>query len=290
MIATTKKQLTPPIKWVGSKFRQPLVHQFVSSHYEPYRNTHTFLEPFVGAMGMTFRVTPNQAVLCDSNVHLIAYYHWLQRIDRYSNWDKYALMSYTDLVNIYNVYLECQDLDKLTSEAFKDFPTVLKCLISRSFNGLYRVNGSGKFNAPEGKQRDNFVHSEPFLDGYKDVLKPWSFQAKSYSQTLSEIQPDDKCFIYADPPYYGTEVSYGGTFTLDSHILMAQILSKLKQPLIISNSANQLIIDIYKEFGFLVNLIDEDTAIGRLAQGKNIKSKSKCIIATLNLPGSGTES
>jgi len=67
------------------------------------------------------------------------------------------------------------------------------------FNGLYRVNSSGKFNVPHGRyDKPDIVGSEN-LRAVSLALKDVQISVGSYESNLNMV--DDRTFVYFDPPY-----------------------------------------------------------------------------------------
>ena len=67
------------------------------------------------------------------------------------------------------------------------------------FNGLYRVNSSGKFNVPHGRYDKPDIVDEENLRAVSRALKGVQISVGSYEDNLAMV--DDKTFVYFDPPY-----------------------------------------------------------------------------------------
>ena len=67
------------------------------------------------------------------------------------------------------------------------------------FNGLYRVNSSGKFNVPHGRYDRPDIVDEENLRAVSRALKGVQISVGSYEDNLAMV--DDKTFVYFDPPY-----------------------------------------------------------------------------------------
>tara|TARA_B100001123_G_scaffold377124_1_gene444371 strand:- start:179 stop:727 length:549 start_codon:yes stop_codon:yes gene_type:complete len=67
------------------------------------------------------------------------------------------------------------------------------------FNGLYRVNSSGKFNVPHGRYDNPDIVDEENLQAVSKTLKDVEISVGSYEENLDMV--DDKTFVYFDPPY-----------------------------------------------------------------------------------------
>ena len=67
------------------------------------------------------------------------------------------------------------------------------------FNGLYRVNSSGKFNVPHGRYNNPDIVDKQNLQAVSNALQGVNISVGSYVDNLAMV--DDKTFVYFDPPY-----------------------------------------------------------------------------------------
>ena len=67
------------------------------------------------------------------------------------------------------------------------------------FNGLYRVNSSGKFNVPHGRYDNPDIVDKQNLQAVSNALQGVTISVGSYVNNLAIV--DDKTFVYFDPPY-----------------------------------------------------------------------------------------
>lgn len=196
----------PFVKWVGGKSR--LIHQ-LDSLLPKNLNNYTYIEPFVGGGAMLFYILEKynikNAVINDLNSSLINTYNVIR--DDVSN-----LMSslknlqdyYNDLVNIEDkqaLYYEIRDkfnhsgyLSKLESAAYFIF------LNKTTFNGLYRENSSGVFNAPFGKKQKINLYDSDNLKNISKLLSKVTILNGDYAETM-KYATEPSTFFYLDPPY-----------------------------------------------------------------------------------------
>jgi DNA adenine methylase len=66
------------------------------------------------------------------------------------------------------------------------------------FNGLYRVNSSGKFNVPHGRYDKPDIVGEGNLRAVSKILRNVEISVGSYEDNLAMV--DDKTFVYFEPP------------------------------------------------------------------------------------------
>ena len=234
-------KLTPPLKWAGGKTWLALK---LAEMYEPYRDTHTWVEPFCGGLGATLGVMPKRAILSDSNPHLINLY---QQIDKGMTSSNYwnSKEQFEDIKRRFNLH---QFNDEFSAKAFYN-------LNRTCFNGLCRFNQKGEFNVGYGN------YKKPKLDHdfsiYRETFAYWDFFNWGYQSALSlskeHIRP---AFIYADPPYDGGFTGYSGAFEWDDQVNLAEMLGALNCPVVASNKATDRIIDLYKSLGFAIEYIE----------------------------------
>lgn len=67
------------------------------------------------------------------------------------------------------------------------------------FNGLYRVNQSGKFNASWGRYKNPTICDEPNLRAVSAVLSTAKVEVTSFETILDHARSGD--VVYFDPPY-----------------------------------------------------------------------------------------
>lgn len=236
----------PFVKWPGGK-RQllPRILPYVPEH------VNTYFEPFVGGGAVFFALANakrfDRAVLMDANLELVRTYWALQQdvegvIAQLQVWDKDK-----------DAFLEIRGLnpDDLSHTLCGARTIYLNRLC---FNGLYRVNGSGKFNAPFGDTKVDWEAtfarlrlSAGQLDHGRVFVKHMDF-----SQVAHMAQPGD--FVYFDPPYIPltrtakfTAYTPGG-FGGPEHDKLASVFRELKErgvTALLSNSDTDLSRQLY---------------------------------------------
>ena len=143
--------LKPLLKWVGGK-RQLLTEiRSVVPEYNRY------FEPFLGGGAVLFDLAPNVAVVGDLNSELINVYTVTRdRVD-----ELIALLS--TYPNDADFFYELRSLDRSPdytelSDAARAARTIY--LNKTCYNGLYRVNNAGQFNAPFGRYKNPAICDE----------------------------------------------------------------------------------------------------------------------------------
>jgi DNA adenine methylase len=197
------------VKWVGGK-RQLLAHLLpIFSGTDPSAAYH---EPFVGGGALFFALRGQGRAtggsLSDVNKELI---------------DSYiAIRDFVDDV-ICNLRRHEQLSNKeyfyrVRAQRPRTLPEIAARLIflnKTCFNGLYRVNSSGGFNAPWGRNDNPTICDEPNLRVVSATLSVLTLKVAPFESVLDAARPGD--IVYFDPPYVPisatssfTEYSAGG--------------------------------------------------------------------------------
>ncbi len=147
------EQPRPFLKWAGGK--TTLVPQILERIPATWnRETDLYIEPFLGGGAVFFALQPKRALLNDSNFQLVALYRNVQGNPKF--WDTFVQVkapytgnpeaTYAAVRENYNVGIRLAPMQSDQSQAAR-----LLFLNKTCFNGLYRVNSSGEFNVPWGK-------------------------------------------------------------------------------------------------------------------------------------------
>ncbi len=185
----------PFVKWVGGK--RQLLKQFKMMNLYPPKDFNPskarYFEPFVGGGAVFFDLLPQKAVLSDLNSELIITYNVIKNdvgkliksLKKYKHNKEYFLKIRE------RVPEKLSDVERASRFIY---------LNKTCFNGMYRVNLSGKFNVPFGSQANPLICDEGNLLKVSDALKNVKIIKQDYKQVLKNAKKGD--FIYFDPPYY----------------------------------------------------------------------------------------
>lgn len=231
------------LKWAGGKQQLlPELAKYIPKSYGRY------FEPFLGSGAYFFNVIEGKAFLSDINEDLINCYQvvkndvekLIESLKKHENTSEYFYqMRATDT----------DSLDKLERASRFIF------LNRTCFNGLYRVNKSGKFNVPFGKYKNPNIVQEDKLKLASLELKRATIVYSDYKKVLKKAKKND--FIYLDPPYfplsdYSDFKRYNKEFFYkEDHKELAKIykeLDKLGCKILLSNSDTEFTRDLYKEW------------------------------------------
>jgi DNA adenine methylase len=257
------KPLAPFLKWAGGK---TWLAPRLAEMYEPFRSTHTWVEPFCGALGATLGVMPKRAILNDVNPHLINLYrHIDQGMANANHWAN-TKEQFFDIRRRFNLY---QFTDEFNAQAFY-------YLNRTCYNGLCRFNRKGEFNVGYGKYKNPKLDHDFSL--YQEAFEGWRFFNKSWD-CFDWYRDIENLFCYVDPPYDGGFTGYSGSFTWDDQVSLASSLAAVNCPVVASNKATDRIVDLYQGLGFDLQFIDVRR---RIACNGDRTSVSE-ILATRNL-------
>jgi len=204
-MAKAKNLVVPFLKWVGGK------RQLISSIVEQLpKDIHKrrYFEPFIGGGAVFFHLQPKNAVINDFNRELINVYNVIK--DSLDG----LIADLKTHKNTSEYFYRIRELDR--TEKFKELSEIQRAsriiyLNKTCYNGLYRVNNAGEFNAPFGRYKKPNIVNEPVLKAVNDFLNTNQIKISNtdYANILNEV--NEKSFVYIDPPYY--PISESSNFT-----------------------------------------------------------------------------
>ena len=217
--------LAPPIKCQGIKTK--LVSQIKPLVPSPLNGR--WIEPFCGSCVVAFNVLPEQALLSDTNPHLIRFYQAVQSgIITSAAAKEYLCTEGEKLKTVGDAhYYEVRERFNQTHA-----PLDFLFLNRACFNGVMRFNQKGGFNVPFCHKTERFSKAyitkiTNQIQRVSDVLqgKDWIFSVADFAASLSKAAPGD--FVYADPPYQGRTADYYNKWDERSEQNLAHLLKNL---------------------------------------------------------------
>lgn len=242
--------VTPVLKWVGGKRQlldtlRPLLPKTISK----------YCEPFIGGGAMLFDLQPKKALVNDINSDLILVYtvirdsvdELIQRLEQFENTSEM----------FYNV--RDWDRDREKYEALSDIERAARIIYLNKtcYNGLYRVNNAGEFNAPFGNYKNPNIVNAPVLravNAYFNAAEI-TFSTVDYAELLKNVRRGT--FVYLDPPYdpvsdTSSFTGYArGGFTRDDQIRLRECCDELNRRgvrFMLSNSSTDFIREQYAAY------------------------------------------
>ena len=247
----TNKLVTPVLKWVGGKRQiMPSIVSLLPKKMKDY----TYVEPFVGGGAVLFHLQPKSAIINDSNAELINVYEVIK------NNHNELIADLQKHRNEVNYFYEIRGLDR-TSQ-FGNLTNVRRAsriifLNKTCFNGLYRVNNAGEFNAPFGRYKKPNIVNEPTIKAVSKYLNSNNINifCEDYEKILTNL--DNCSFVYLDPPYHPISVNSNftgyvqGGWDMFDQIRLREACDELTKKgikFLLSNSAAPFIKDQYKNY------------------------------------------
>lgn len=244
-IATTAPK--PFVKWVGGKTQllSELVNRIpgdISRYYEP----------FVGGGALFFNLQPQRACLTDINPDLVNLYvvvrdkvdELIEDLGRHVYEKEYFYrIRGVDRTLEYGAWTAVQRASRFIY------------LNKTCYNGLYRVNSKGQFNAPFGRYTNPTILDAENLYACHVALQKTVVEVADFYSVRRRIRADD--FVYFDPPYAPLSATAKFTsytkngFDVDMQYALRDLcraLDKRSIRFMLSNSSAPLILDLYAEF------------------------------------------
>ncbi|MGE5597487.1 MAG: DNA adenine methylase [Hyphomicrobiales bacterium] len=264
----------PFLKWAGGKAK--LAPEVLSRAPERFGR---YFEPFLGGGAVYFalaEVRPLAApVLNDANPDLIACYR--------------ALRDSPDAVierlrPLARGYLEAKGEARAAFyyRVRADAPGCEVCAAARliflnrtCYNGLYRVNASGRFNVPHGRYRNPRILDEPRLRAAAEALRGAELCQLDFEAACANARAGD--FVYFDPPYQ--PLSRTARFTAytsadfgpaDQERLrdLFESLARRGVACLLSNSDHEAIRGLYGGRGYTFDTVQMSRAINSVGTGR----------------------
>lgn len=277
------KVRVPPIKSQGIKTKLVLwINNLVPADFAG-----TWIEPFMGTAVVAFNLAPKNALLADTNPHLVNFYQ--------------AVAAKRITPSIVRQYLE-EEGDKLLEvgethyyavrERFnrEQNPLDFLFLNRAGFNGMIRFNRKGELNVPFCRKPHRFspayitkivnqVHYVAKLLQVKDVC----FKHQNFAETIRQATAHD--LIYCDPPYIGRHVDYYNSWDDACEIELFELLADTPATFILSTwhhnayRNNEYIHSLWSKFNILTR--EHFYHVG--ASEKNRNQMVKAIVTNLDI-------
>jgi DNA adenine methylase len=253
----SRQRAYPFLKWAGGK---GLLLNRLSRVFP--KTFGTYFEPFLGGGAVFFSLRPPSAVLSDSNTDLINAYKVVQRdvepliVALRELETRYRRAPKTTFRQAREAYLPS------TAEGV-DQAALFIFLNRTCYNGLYRVNQSGKFNVPFGQYSNPTICDAKGLRLARAALSGAVLRNVDYADALGIVEGGD--FVYLDPPYHPISktanfVNYtSSAFGKQQHVELALELARLNTStgckILVSSSNVSEIERTYTNLGFKIDYV-----------------------------------
>ena len=246
--------ITPVLKWAGGK--RKLLQDIINHIPDKFS---IYYEPFLGGGAVFFSLQPSNAVVNDINDELINVYtairdnveELIEDLKRHKNEKDY----------FYKIRAKDRDKDEYNKLSSIKKASRIIYLNKTCYNGLFRVNQQGEFNAPFGRYKNPNIVNEKVLRKASDFFNKGNiiFKCGDFEEAVKGIKMDD--FVYFDPPYDPvsdsanfTGYDRGGFGKAEQERLknLCDRLNKKGAKFLLSNSATEYIIDLYKDYNITI--------------------------------------
>jgi DNA adenine methylase len=222
----------PPIKSQGIKTKLvPWIKSIVPSDFNGI-----WIEPFMGTGVVAFNIAPQNAILCDTNPHLINFYTACANQEITAETVKAYLINEGEKLQLLG-----EEHYYFIRERFNQYHAPLDFLfLNRAgFNGMIRFNSKGCFNIPFCRKPQRFaqayitkiVNQVDFINRLFKA-KQFTFKCQDFSQTIAEASAND--IIYCDPPYIDRHADYYNGWVDANERLLFDQLANFKGKFILS--------------------------------------------------------
>ena len=207
--AVTEKGNTHPfVKWAGGKGQ--LLDVLKANLPDGMGTTITkYAEPFVGGGALLFALlneyTFDEVYINDNNKELINVYSIIKDncaalLDELQVLqDSYEKLDLDEQQAFYYTQRDKFNELQLSAETSVIKASLFIFLNKTCFNGLYRVNKSGKFNVPAGKYKNPLICDRENLMNISKRLQNVIMRSCDYHDV--ESFADENTLVYFDPPY-----------------------------------------------------------------------------------------
>ena len=239
------QNLRPFLKWAGGK--RQLIPQIMAKMPPKME---TYYEAFVGGGAVFFELARHQrfehAVISDQNLELVTTYRAIR--DDVEG----VISALGDLKHGEEAYYK---LRAVQPRAAHRIAARMIFLNRTGFNGLYRVNRSGKFNVPFGHYKNPRTCDPIGLRAASRGLQGVEIKHADFEATVETARAGD--VVYFDPPYLPVSATasfaqyHKRPFGADEHLRLARVYAELEQrgvSTLLSNSDTPATREIFGHF------------------------------------------
>lgn len=234
----------PLLKWAGGKTQ--MIPNLIEAMPKSFNN---YIEPFIGGGALFFHLSPNSAVIADSNPELINLYQQVAKDYK----PVFKLLE--KMPNIEEFFY--QERSKKFEELSPIQAAARTIYLNRTcFNGLFRVNKSGGFNVPFGRYKDPKIADAELLKSASEALAGTTIVLGDYKKVLQSYAKKGD-LVFLDPPYlpisqYSDFQRYTKEqFYEDDHRELAAEVTRLSElgcHVLLTNSNHPLVHELYSDF------------------------------------------
>lgn len=262
--------MKPIVRWLGGKTQLlPELRRRMPRHI------HTYVEPFVGGGALFFNMCPTNGIISDVNRELINVYrslrdHKEELVSSLSSYER----AYNSLPSMeakqnfyYQIRSEFNDVGFETDLTIEDAVRFI-FLNKTNYNGLFRVNAAGDYNAAFGWKESIKTNDEANLSNCSVALQNVEIMNSDFENACKGLAAGD--FVYFDPPYHSTFDGYQkGGFSEDDHMRLHNLFQHLSENgvyCMLSNSNTDFVMSLYG--GYYVEVVSAKRMVNRDGSGR----------------------
>lgn len=222
----------PPIKSQGIKTKLvPWIDSLIHKDFDG-----RWIEPFMGTGVVGFNLAPKNALLCDTNPHLINFYSSLKAGEITPDLVRQHLEKEgTTLLEVGEThYYYIRERFNIEHN-----PLDFIFLNRACFNGMMRFNRKGGFNVPFCRKPNRFakayvtkIVNQVSKTQAAIIDKNIEFKCQPFELTIAEAKSND--IIYCDPPYLGRSADYFNSWDETHEKQLFEALSSSEADFILS--------------------------------------------------------
>lgn len=244
-------KVKPLLKWAGGK--RQLLPYLILNIPEKFS---VYYEPFAGGLALLLELYNSgrlkRALISDVNPDLIELYKLIKN----RSYDIIEELQNMKFKNKEDDYYRARDLyNSLDTRENPEKAALMIYLNRHSYNGLYRVNSSGRFNVPFGRYSNPSMPSAETITSFSRSLRNVEILNQDFESAVSKATEND--FVYFDPPYDPvsrssnfTSYSSGG-FDPEQQIRLSSVFKEVSDRgsnVMESNSDSPLIYGLYRNY------------------------------------------
>lgn len=288
----------PVLRWAGGKTQ---LLTCIKNNYPDFgkEKIDTYMEPFFGGGAVFFDIANNHQqqittkIINDINPNLINLYRVIRDnpielstvLDHIQN--RYLIMNseqrqeyYYDKREEYNRLINdkvSEQDDRVHDDKSIERASLIIFLNKTCFNGLYRVNGSGKFNVSFSDYKKPKIFDAHNIRAVSNILQNTIILYGDYRHIANYV--NDHSFIYCDPPYrpLTKTASFNyydvNSFNDDSQRLVKMFVDEcdVKGSKVLLSNSDPKNVDVDDDF---FDDLYKDYIIDRVVARRNISSKA----------------
>lgn len=246
--------MKPVLKWVGGKTQ---LLKDITLHLPKEYND--YYEAFIGGGAVCFNLAPQNAHINDFNAELVNLYKVIKKspkkliasLKKHENTEEY-FYNIRGLDRNKEAYAKLSDVDRASRIVY---------LNKTCYNGLYRVNSNGEYNAPFGRYKNPLICDEVNIMELSKYFNEANVRITNldFAKAVKDAKAGD--FVYLDPPYdpvtqTAAFTSYNANgFNRTEQVRLKELCDDLTArgvKWMLSNSATDFILDLYKDYRIVI--------------------------------------